>query len=68
LDIPADYDGDVDQGDYMLFEDCASGPEIPHAVDCDDRDFEGDSDGEDFAVFQRCISGEDMTGDLTCAN
>jgi len=69
---PADYDRDcdVDQADYQLFEACASGPGIPHDLDCDDRDFDtdGDVDQSDFAVFQRCLSGEDNPADPNCAN
>jgi len=40
--ISADYDGDcdVDQADYSVFEACASGPHVPHGVDCSDRDFD----------------------------
>jgi hypothetical protein len=72
LDIPADYDKDcdVDQGDYALFEACASGPEFPHGAGCDDRDFDtdGDVDGDDFAAFQRCLSGENVPGDPNCAS
>jgi len=72
LNIPADYDGDcdVDQGDYMLFAACASGPAVPHDPGCDNRDFDsdGDVDGGDFGVFQRCLSGENITGDPNCAD
>ena len=55
---------------YALFEDCASGPAIPHGLDCDDRDFDNDTDDDqdDFAAFQLCISGEDVTADPTCAD
>jgi hypothetical protein len=65
-----DRDCDVDQADYQVFEACASGPEVPHGVDCSDRDFDkdGDVDQEDFAVFQACISGEDHPADPSCAD
>ena len=70
--IQPDYDGDcdVDQADYTIFEACASGPGVPHEIDCDDRDFDedGDIDQEDFAVFQRCISGEDNPANPSCAD
>jgi len=68
---PGDYNGDsdVDQGDYELFETCASGPAIPMSPGCEDRDFDSDNDvdQDDFAVFQRCISGPDILGNLDCA-
>ena len=68
--VPCDYDGDcdVDQADFTLFEACASGPEVPHVIDCDDRDLDtdGDVDGDDFAVFQRCLSGEGNPADPQC--
>ena len=69
---PVDYDNDcdVDQADYTIFEACASGPGVPHDLDCEDRDYDGDLDvdQEDFAVFQRCISGEGNPADPTCAD
>ena len=70
--VQPDYDSDcdVDQADYTIFEACASGPSVPHDIDCDDRDFDedGDIDQEDFAVFQRCISGENVPAAPTCAD
>ena len=62
-------DGFVDGNDWVLFEDCASGAEVPYAVDCDDRDFDvdGDVDQDDFAVWQRCYSGEGTPFDPNCA-
>ena len=72
FDIPADYDGDcdVDHADYLSWEACASGTDVPYAGDCSDTDFDGDldTDQRDFAVFQRCITGEDITGDPNCAD
>jgi hypothetical protein len=68
--IPTDFDGDcdVDQGDYTLFEACASGPDVAYTGDCDDRDFDedGDVDSDDFARFQRCLSGENNPADPGC--
>lgn len=70
--IAADYDGDcdVDQGDYVAFEACASGPGILQA----DPDYawahfdeDDDVDQSDFSVFQRCFSGEDVPANLNCA-
>ena len=70
--IPADYDEDcdVDQADYTVFEVCASGPDVPHAVDCEyaDLDGNGDVDQDDFAVFQQCLSGEGNPADPGCAD
>jgi hypothetical protein len=70
FDIPADYDGDcdVDHADYLSWEACASGTDVPYVGDCSDTDFDGDLDTDqgDFAVFQRCTTGEDITGDPNC--
>lgn len=70
--MPADYDGDcdIDQGDYALFEACASGSGYVYAGDCGTRDFDhdGDVDQADFSSFQRCYSGEDMPANPNCAN
>ena len=68
--IPCDYDGDcdVDQADYTVFEACASGPDVPYAVDCGyaDLDSNGDVDQGDFAAFQGCMSGEGNWADPAC--
>ena len=70
--IPCDYDEDcdVDQADYTVFEACASGPDVPYAVDCEyaDLDSNGDVDQGDFAVFQQCMSGEGNPADPNCAD
>ena len=70
--IPADYDGDcdVDQADYLLWETCASGPDVPYAGNCSDTDFDNDldTDQEDLGVFQRCYSGENNPADPSCAD
>lgn len=72
-EVPGDYDEDcdVDQGDYELFEDCATGPDLgPVAPGCEDRDFDNDNDvdHDDFATFQGCLSGSDQPGDPACAS
>ncbi|MHC4443703.1 MAG: hypothetical protein ACYTF1_01240 [Planctomycetota bacterium] len=71
LPQPGDYngDGDVDYGDYELFEACASGPAIPLDPGCEDKDFDSDNDVDqsDFGIFQRCFGGPDILGDLSCA-
>lgn len=70
--VVVDYDNDcdVDQGDYALFQDCASGPFVSYGTGCDDKDLDddGDVDQADFGVFQRCYSGEDNPADPVCAH
>jgi hypothetical protein len=70
--VPGDFDGDldVDRDDLDEFEACASGPEVPMAVGCEEKDFDNDGDGDqsDFAVIQRCYSGENVFGDPDCAD
>ncbi len=63
-----DRDRDVDSYDLDTFRSCASGPAIPHPVDCAKADFDGDHDvdHDDFAVFQRCWSGEGRAADPRC--
>ena len=65
-----DHDCDVDRDDFVAFEECVSGPQVPFVDDCNDRDVDNDSDVDldDFAVFQRCFSGEDNPADPTCAD
>ncbi|MHC4673958.1 MAG: multiheme c-type cytochrome, partial [Planctomycetota bacterium] len=71
--IPADLDNDldVDEDDFILFEGCASGPNIPHNGSdlCQqaDLDNENDVDQDDFGLFQRCYSGADNLADPNCA-
>ncbi len=54
-----DGDGDVDQEDLSLFEDCASGPGVPRAAGCGLRDGDGDGDVDqsDFGRFQVMLTG-----------
>lgn len=51
-------DGNVDQDDFAFFQQCISGPSVPHdgSEICQYADFDGDGDVdlEDFGVFQRC--------------
>ena len=77
-----DCDGDVDDDDYEVFQNCATGAEVPYDIDalptgCDvvarhagiippDLDVDGDVDQSDFGVFQRCISGENIAADPAC--
>ncbi|GMU23640.1 MAG: hypothetical protein AMXMBFR13_37180 [Phycisphaerae bacterium] len=65
-----DFDGDVDQDDFGLFQACATGPQNgPPPRGCDDRDLDGDGDVDqsDFGFFQRCISGAGVAGEPGCA-
>lgn len=67
-----DQDCDVDLNDFLLFQNCLSGPNVPHDgnVTCLQADFDGDDDvdQEDFGVLQRCYSGENQISDPSCMN
>jgi hypothetical protein len=55
-----DNDGDVDLGDFAVFQGCFNGPNRPYALSgCADSDYDTDSDVDltDFAVFQACFNG-----------
>ena len=75
----ADGDGDVDQGDFAVFQRCHTGaglgpvPDDPHYCRCFDRRIEGglpgrdgDIDALDFAAFEACVSGPAVPADATC--
>ncbi|UCD29563.1 MAG: hypothetical protein JSV03_03520, partial [Planctomycetota bacterium] len=82
----ADYDNDndVDQDDFDIFENCATGPQIPYDPGnlppaCPlvpnpqgyidaDFDFDSDVDQEDFATFQLCYSGINIPADPDCVD
>jgi hypothetical protein len=69
---PADFNcsGQVDQDDFDLFQQCATGPHLgPPSDGCEPADFDQDSDVDqsDFGVFQRCWSGTDLA-DAHCAS
>ena len=69
-----DSDGFVTPQDYLAFEACATGPDVPLPLDapfeCGCMDINGDQaiDQEDFAVFQRCYSGAGSPADPDCAD
>lgn len=82
--IPADFDddGDVDGDDLLVFESCATGPDLaydpfnlgscPLTPDGSNRieadfDSDGDVDQDDFAVYQKCYSGPGAIGNPACA-
>jgi YD repeat-containing protein len=57
-----DFDGDVDLGDFGVFNACYNGPNKPPAQgNCDRCDFDddGDVDLADFFVLQKCFNGPD---------
>ena len=64
-----DFDGDVDQGDFGMFQACMSGP--GHAVSdpaCNNADLDGDGDvdGVDVGLFERCLSGAGTGSSINC--
>lgn len=69
--IFGDFDGnfEVDYDDFLAFQACADGPNIPVsgpgclAVDADD---DQDVDQDDFGVFQSCFSGTGNEADVNC--
>jgi hypothetical protein len=54
-----DCDGDVDGADYLVFEQCLTGPLPPAAEDCDGLDANADDriDLIDFHAFQAAFTG-----------
>jgi len=75
---PADLDRDcdVDDADFLQFDACFTGPQVPGPpvsgctagqFDAADSDGDMDVDQTDFAVFQRCYSGEGNAPDPLCA-
>lgn len=64
-----DADLDVDADDLVLFEECASGPFVPYAPECDTADFDCDNDvdQDDFARIQACFSGSGQLPQSACA-
>jgi uncharacterized protein (TIGR03790 family) len=71
VDQPADFegDGDVDQADFGLFQQCLTGALIPQTYPpclIADLDGDGDVDLSDFGGLQRCYSGPEILGDPDC--
>ena len=62
---PGDFDddGDVDQEDFGILQECYSGSDIPYEPGCEYADLhppenpDGDVDLGDFGVFQTCMNG-----------
>jgi hypothetical protein len=70
---PADFNCDtfVDGLDYVAFEACSSGAEVPVTAGCEhmDLDGDGDADGDDFGKFQKCFKGSaEPQTDANCGN
>jgi hypothetical protein len=66
-----DHDGDVDQCDFGLLQNCLTGAYIEQTgPTCADARLDADSDvdQDDVAVFQGCISGPGVAADAACAN
>jgi hypothetical protein len=67
-----DRDGDVDLGDFSLFQLCFNGPNRPRSSleGCDkpDIDADGDVDLTDFATFQGCFNGPNRLPTLNCVS
>lgn len=65
-----DYDGDVDQTDYGLFQACYSGNGIEAAEACADAtmDADADVDSDDFSLFLLCLSGPGVEANEHCAD
>jgi hypothetical protein len=59
----SNFDYDVDQDDFGVFQLCFSGAGIPHPSGCDwaDLDEDGDVDAGDFTLFQICMKGPNQT-------
>jgi len=71
--IPGDLDrdGDVDQTDFGLFQQCLSGADVPQeepACESALLDEDNDVDANDFGIFQVCISGPNIPADPNCAD
>lgn len=78
-----DRDCDVDRDDFLIFEGCSTGPNLPYTPalpsGCTlqrdgnghiaaDFDQDGDVDQSDFGAFQRCYSGAGIQPDPSCAD
>ncbi|MHC4443311.1 MAG: hypothetical protein ACYTF1_01970 [Planctomycetota bacterium] len=64
----ADEDGDVDQGDFAIFQVCYTGanggvPFEPAYCKCFNRDGDNDVDNADFTAFQDCATGPNIPFD-----
>jgi hypothetical protein len=67
----ADNDGDVDQADFSVFQQCYTGstlsiPEEPQYCQCLDHDHNGMIDSTDYTLFEACASGPGVPA--VCSN
>jgi hypothetical protein len=65
-----DFNGDVDQEDFGLFQACLSGEGVSPGNGCAvaDLDQDGDVDHSDFAIFRCCMSGAGVPADPACGS
>lgn len=71
--VPADFnfDGDVDQEDFALLQQCLTGDLVPQVdLKCHMADLDGDSDVDtnDGGLFLRCLAGGGVPADPNCAD
>jgi len=68
----ADGDGDVDQDDFSVFQQCFTGSDAPGPMpNCDlcrcmNSDGDPDIDGNDFLAFEECALGPDVVAPSGC--
>ncbi len=65
-----DLDGDVDMGDFGMYQRCLSGPGQHPAAGCEYADLDGDNDVDlnDFGILQGCMVGSGLIPERTCAD
>lgn len=63
-----DDDGDVDLADFLAFNMCYHGPNVPVTGTCTSRDLDGDTDVDllDFALFKACFNGPNLRPPPSC--
>ena len=75
--LDGDADGDIDQVDFGLFQQCFTGPGNPFTTNpgfdasncqCMDVDGDRDVDVEDLQIFVNCISGPAIPSQIGCDN
>ncbi len=71
-DVPGDIDrdGDVDQTDFGLLQQCLTGNTVLQTDPTCGRallDADYDVDGDDVSIFVKCMSGRDTLGNPNCA-
>jgi len=63
-----DDDGDVDQADFAVLQQCLSGSGQPVTSGCEkaDLDLDNDVDSDDLAIFEQCASAPGIAADPNC--